>query len=279
MSVSTIHSPHATSLRHLVASLVRNWPLIVQLARRDILGRYRGSALGVFWSFINPVLMLAVYTLVFSVVFRNRWPGSSSDRPLEFAIVLFAGLIVFGVFGECMQRAPGLIVSQPNFVKKVVFPLEIMPAVVLVAALFHAAISFLVLLVLIGVSHGALEWTAVLEPLILFPLACLCMGLAWFFAALGVYVRDIGQVISVALSALMFLSPLFFPSSALPAALRWMTLVNPLAFPIESSRDLLVFGRMPDFGHLAAYTATCLVVLWGGFAWFQKSRNGFADVI
>ena len=279
MSVSPLHSPHSTSLRQLVKSMTANRALIVQLARRDILGRYRGSALGVLWSLINPILMLAVYTLVFSVVFRNRWPGSPSDRPLEFAIVLFAGLIVFGVFGECLQRAPGLIVSQPNFVKKVVFPLEIMSAVVLVAALFHAAISFLVLLVLIGASHGALAWTAILEPLILFPLACLCLGFSWFFAALGVYVRDVGQVISVGLSALMFLSPLFFPSSALPAALRWLTMVNPLAFPIESSRDLLIFGRVPDLGFLAAYTGVCLIVLWAGFAWFQKSRSGFADVI
>lgn len=249
------------------------------MIKRDVLGRYRGSALGVVWSLAHPVLMLIVYTFVFSVVFTTRWPGTASDSRLNFAVILFAGMIVFGIFAECVQRAPGIIVSQPNFVKKVVFPLEIMAWTTLGAALFHAGISLCVLTVLIVIVKGGLPWTAVFLPAVLLPLMCLTLGLTWFFSALGVYVRDVSQLLGVAVTAVMFLSPLFYPSSALPADLRWLTDVNPIAFSIEQTRDVLIFGNRPNWRLLAEYTAAGFLVMWLGFAWFQKTRRGFADVL
>jgi len=263
----------------LVASGWMQRDLLLQITRRDVLGRYRGSALGVVWSLVHPVLMLAVYTFVFSVVFATRWPGAASDSKLQFAIVLFAGMIVFGIFAECVQRAPSLIVSQPNFVKKVVFPLEIMAWTSLAAALFHAGISLCVLIVLILATQGGLPWTTVFLPLVVLPLLCLTLGLSWFFSALGVYVRDVHQVLGVIVTALLFLSPLFYPSSALPENLRWLSAISPIAFSIEQTRDVLIFGRLPHWGSLGIYLIVGAIVMWLGFAWFQKTRRGFADVL
>lgn len=263
----------------LLLGLFRNRDLIIQLTRREILGRYRGSALGVLWSFVHPVLMLAVYTFVFSVVFATRWPGVDTGNKLQFAVVLFAGMIVFGIFSECVQRAPNLVVSQPNFVKKVVFPLEVMAWTTLATALFHAAISFLVLAGLLLLTSGTVPWTAVFLPATLAPVVVLTLGLIWFFSALGVYVRDVHQILGIAVTALLFLSPLFYPASALPEGLRWMAVVNPIAFSIEQTREVLVFGRPPAWALLAGYLGIGLAVMWMGFAWFQKTRRGFADVL
>ncbi len=253
--------------------------LVYQMAKREVQGRYRGSSLGLLWSLALPMLMLTVYSFVFSVIFATRWPGSIEGSRLQFAVILFTGMIVFGIFSECVQRAPNLIVSQPNFVKKVVFPLETMAWSTLGAALFHAGISLAVLVLLMLVTQGGLPWTSALLPLVLLPLICLTLGLTWFFSALGVYVRDVGPVLGVAITALMFLSPLFYPASALPADFRWMATVNPIAFSIEQARDVLIFGRMPRWTALGAYTLIAVVVMWLGFAWFQKTRRGFADVI
>jgi lipopolysaccharide transport system permease protein len=265
--------------RQLVGSLLRQRGLIAQLARREILGRYRGSTLGIFWSLIHPILMLIVYTFVFAVVFKTRWPGTTSDSKLQFAIVLFAGMIVFGIFSECVQRAPNLVVSQPNFVKKVVFPLETMAWVTVATALFHALISFVVLIVLLLFVNQTVPWTIALVPLTLLPLITLTLGLTWLFSSLGVYVRDVHQIIGIAVTALLFLSPLFYPSSALPESVRWISTINPIAFGIEATRDVMVFGRTPDWLLLAAYLAFGLLVMCLGFAWFQKTRRGFADVL
>ena len=269
----------SATLLALVTSGWRHRELLYQMTKRDVLGRYRGSALGVFWSLAHPVLMLIVYTFVFSVVFTTRWPGNVSDSKLSFAIILFTGMIVFGVFAECVQRAPGIIVSQPNFVKKVIFPLEIMAWTSLGSALFHASISLCVLTLLLVFAKGGIPWTAVFLPVVLLPLLFLTLGLTWFFSALGVYVRDVNQFLGVAVTALMFLSPLFYPSSALPENLRWMSAVNPIAFSIEQTRDVLVFGSMPRWRPLALYAAISALIMWAGFAWFQKTRRGFADVL
>ena len=267
------------SLRSLAASGWKHRQLLHQMVKRDVLGRYRGSALGVFWSLVHPILMLVVYTFVFSVVFTSRWPGSATDSKLYFAIVLFAGMIVFGIFAECIQRAPTVVVNQPNFVKKVVFPLEIMAWTTLGAALFHAGISLIVLTLLILLVKGGVPWTAVFLPLVLLPLLCLTLGLTWFFSALGVYVRDVNQLLGVVVTALMFLSPLFYPSSALPAEFQWLSAVNPIAFSIEQTREVLIFGGLPDWHSLAVYTVIAGATMWLGFAWFQKTRRGFADVL
>lgn len=262
----------------MVLSLWRNRSLIHASAKREVLGRYRGSALGLLWSFFNPLFMLMVYTFVFSVVFNARWGGSSSSK-VEFALVLFAGLIVFNLFAECISRAPSLILSNPNYVKKVVFPLEILPFVFMLAALYHALISLVVWLaayiILVGVPHA----TILLLPMIILPFAMLIMGLSWALASIGVFLRDVLQFIGVVITTLMFLSPVFYPASALPESYRSILYLNPLTPVIEMTRDVLFWGKMPNFTMLAIYSLATGVIVWLGFAWFQKTRKGFADVL
>lgn len=234
--------------------------------------------MGLMWSFFNPVLMLAVYTFVFSVVFKARWSTESTSKT-EFAIVLFAGMIVHGLFAECVNRAPGLILNNVNYVKKVVFPLEILPWVTLGSALFHASVSIAVLLIFYAVIHFSLNWTAIFIPVLLLPLALFTMGLSWFLASLGVFVRDIGQMIGIVTTILLFLSPVFYPVSALPENLRPLLHLNPLTFIIEQVRSVLIWGNVPNWIGLVIYLACSMLVACIGFFWFQKTRKGFADVL
>lgn len=274
-----------STTRHVTAhgvrifgSLWRHRALVRQLAVRDVLGRYRGSVLGLLWSFFSPVLMLLVYTFVFSVVFRMRW-GTGDESKAEFALILFAGLIVHGLFAECVNRAPGLITAQPNYVKKVVFPLETLPWMAMGSALFHAAISIVVLEAAFFIIHFRLNWTILLMPLVLLPFVLLIMGLCWFLAATGVFLRDLGQITGVITAALLFLAPIFYPLTALPEGFRPLAFFNPLTFIVEQTRNLLIWGRPPHWIGLGAYLAVALIVAWGGLYWFQRTRRAFADVL
>ncbi len=269
---------HSISPREMLATLWRNHGLIAILIRREVVGRYRGSVMGIVWSFLHPVLMLLVYTFVFSVVFNARWAGGS-DSKMEFALLLFAGLLVFNVFAECVTRAPGLVLSNANYVKKIVFPLEVLGWVTMGAALFHAFVCLLVWLAFYVAFIGAPRPTLLLAPLVLTPTVLLALGISWAVASLGVYLRDTGQVVGVATTALLFLSPIFYPVAALPDGFRELIHLNPLASAIEHTRDVLFWGRLPRFGDFVASLGVSAMVAWCGFAWFQKTRKGFADVI
>ena len=266
------------SPKAMVASLWHNRSLAKALVQREVIGRYRGSIMGILWSFFNPVFMLVVYTFVFSVVFKARWSGGS-DSKTEFALILFAGLIVFNLFAECFNRAPGLILNNVNYVKKVVFPLEILPWVALGSAMFHALISLGVWLIAYLILFGVPHITVLLLPLVILPLLLLIMGLTWGLASLGVYLRDVSQLIGVFTTVLMFLSPIFYSASALPENYRYLMLLNPLTPAIEQARDVLFWGKVPDMTLLSVYLVSTLLVAWLGFAWFQKTRKGFADVL
>lgn len=268
----------AATPREIIASFWRNRSLIKASVKREVLGRYRGSAMGLLWSFLNPLFMLTVYTFVFSVVFQARW-GSGSESKTEFALVLFAGLIIFNLFAECINRAPSLIVNNQNYVKKVVFPLEILPWVSLGAALFHAAVSLCVWLIAYLLFFGIPHATLLYLPLILLPFVLLIMGLSWGLASLGVYLRDVGQFIGLLTTVLMFLSPIFYPASALPETYRQFLYMNPLTPVIEQTRAILIWNQIPDFILLGIYLTATSVIAWLGFAWFQKTRRGFADVL
>jgi lipopolysaccharide transport system permease protein len=279
MSATLAQRTFSVSPIAIAASVVKNRQLIWQLAKRDVVGRYRGSLLGLFWSLVHPLLMLAVYTFVFGVVFRSRWGAAEPGSKLEFSVILFAGLIVFGIFSEFMNRAPGLVLANPNYVKKVVFPLEVLPWVLLASAIFHALVSIAVLIVMLLIAQGYVPWTMILLPVVLMPLIFLCLGLGWFLSSWGVFVRDVGQIVGVLTSALLFLSPLFFPSSALPENIRPLIRLNPLSFPLEQAREVMLWGHMPNWEGLLLYGGVCFVIMWLSFAWFQKTRRGFADVI
>jgi lipopolysaccharide transport system permease protein len=269
---------HSTSPLEVFSSFWRNRELIWQLTRREIAARYKGSVLGLLWSFVNPVLMLAVYTFVFSVAFRARW-GTGGDGKAEYAVVLFAGMIVYGLFSECVTRAPGLILANVNYVKKVFFPLEILIWVVTGSALFHAGISLIVLLLFNGIIAASVHWTALLLPLVVLPLIFFTLGLVWILASAGVFLRDIGQTVGIATTALLFLSPVLYPATMLPEKYRLLILLNPLTFIIDQARGVLLWGRFPDWATLGAYLLGGWIVSCLGFFWFQRTRNGFADVL
>lgn len=262
----------------MLRSLRMNRGLIVALIKRDIAGRYRGSMLGLIWSLVNPVLLLAVYTFVFSEVFKARW-GEGVGSKSEFAIALFTGLMVFNVFAECFNRAPMLMLSNVNYVKKVVFPLEILPVVALGSALFNLLTSMVVWLLFFVLCMGLPPLMALLFPVAFLPLLLFSLGMGWFLASLGVYLRDISQFTNIMTTVLMFMSPIFYPITALPKAYQHMMLLNPLTTVIEQTRNLLMWGRAPDWMQLTTYTLIMLVVACLGFAWFQKTRKGFADVL
>jgi len=279
---STAINPHAsqpTSLVALARSLWRNRPLIVQMTQREVLGRYKGSAFGLAWSFLNPVFMLAVYTFVFSVIFKSPWGVGGEESKTQFAVVLFVGMIMHGLFAEVLNRAPSLILSNVNYVKKVVFPLEILPVIAMGAALFHGLISLGVLLAAFLLFNGYLHWTVVFTPLVVLPLVILTVGIAWMLASLGTFLRDVGQPIGIITMVLMFLAPVFYPVTAVPEEFRPWLMANPLTFIIEQAREVLIWGHVPDWTGLGTYTVVAMAITWAGYAWFQKTRKGFADVL
>jgi len=252
--------------------------LIWQMTKREVIGRYRGSILGVLWSFLTPLCMLAIYSFVFGFVMHVRWRAESPSQ-IESSLILFAGLVVYGLFAECVTRAPGLIVSNTNYVKKVIFPLEILPWVIIGAALFHALMSLIVLFIFTIGVYGTLPWTVVTLPVIVLPFVLLTVGLCWFLASLGVFLRDINQTVGLFTTALLFLSPVLYPSSSVPASIHLLLLVNPLTFVVEQVRDALLWGHVPHWSGLGCYFIGSVVIAWFGLWWFQKTRRGFADVL
>lgn len=279
LSVADPHAAHPISMTSLVRSILKHRQLIAQLAKREVVGRYKGSFLGMTWSFFNPVFMLAVYTFVFSVAFKARWGAGGDEGKVQFALVLFVGLMVHGFLSEVLNKAPTLVLNDSNLVKKVVFPLEILPLVSVLSALFHCAISFGVYLIAMFILIGHLHWSVILMPVVFFPLLVLTTGLAWMLSSLGVYLRDTSQTVGIITSVLMFMAPVFYPVTALPESMRKWLFLNPLTFIIEQSRSVLIWGRLPDWVGLGVYMLIAAFVAWAGYVWFQKTRRGFADVL
>jgi len=272
----------------IFSTLGRHRALIWQMARREVIGRYRGSTLGVVWSFITPLLMLAVYTYAFGGILRVNAPPAttapSTDAALsapDFAAFIFAGLIVHLLFADCLIRSPTLILSNPSYVKKVVFPLEILPWVALGAALFHAVVSLTILLAASAVFHHGLPWTIIFAPL---PIACLCLmivGISWFLSSIGVFLRDTSHTISIATWMLMFVSPVFYLDKFVlgKPRLQFVMNLNPTTFIMRQLRLVVLDGKLPNFAGLALYFAIALTIAYLGLLWFNKTRKGFADVI
>ncbi|WP_312237221.1 ABC transporter permease [Stenotrophomonas sp.] len=252
--------------------------LTFELTQREVLGRYRGASFGLLWSLISPFLMLLVYTMAFGFIMKGRWPGSSGSTT-DFALILFAGLTVHGFFAECFTRAPQLIVSNTSYVKRVVFPLDILVWSMTLSALFHLVMNMVVLLLLYLCVKGSIHPTAVLLPVVLIPLVILTAGIGWMASALGVYLRDIGQIAGVIAAAMLFLSSAIIPVESVPASYRIVFELNPLTFIINQVREVVIWGRLPDWTGLAIYTLIACVVAVIGHRMFTKLRVGFADVL
>lgn len=261
------------------SALLRQRQLLWRMSEREVIGRYRGSLLGWSWSFLNPLLMLAVYSFVFSQVFQSRWEQGSSHSTLAFAINLFSGLMVFNLFAECATKAPTLILENSNYVTKVVFPLEILAAVTVAAATFHAFTSVIILAIFQLLDKGSIPLTTLWLPLVWLPLVLGCLGITWLLSALGVFLRDISQVVGAIVSMLMFLSAVFYPASALPSAWRPLLSLNPVVPIIEATRRVCISGLPPEPLYLLLGIPLGFIICELGFRGFQKSRRGFADVL
>lgn len=263
-------SPYRALFRHLA--------LVVQMARRDVVGRYRGSFIGLLWSFFNPLLMLMIYTFVFGIIFHSRWSAQVTGH-FQFAIILFAGLNINSMFTECANRAPTLIVENTNFVKKVVFPLEILSWSTLGSALFHLLVSTVVLLTISVFVNGSIPWTVLLFPIVVACFLPFVAGVIWLLASLGVFLRDLKQATGIITTALMFLAPILYPKEFIPVQYRdWMYL-NPLTVIVEASQDVLIWGKSPPWTYLGLYALISCLFAWLTFIWFERSRKGFADVL
>lgn len=259
------------------ASPIRHRHLIYRLVQRDVMGRYKGSFIGLAWSFFTPLIMLALYTFVFSVVFKARWKGF--DTSTGYALIVFSGLIVHGLLAECINRAPGIVTGNPNYVKKMIFPLEVFAWVTVGSALFHAFVSWAVLTLSQVVMGIDVPWTALLFPVVIAPLVLFLLGLIWFLSALGVYFRDVAQVTGMFSMILLFLAPVFYSLDSLPEQYRWLVMLNPLTPVLNQARDVLIYGVLPSGWALMINLIAGLVVALLGFSWFQRLRHGFADVI
>lgn len=273
------HAAPSTSIKSLIESLWKNRLLILQMAKRDVIGRYKGSILGLAWSYFNPIFMLVVYTFVFSEVFKSRWGGGDDDNKTQFAIVLFVGMIILGLFSEIINRAPNLIHAHSNYVKKVIFPLEILSFISVGSALFHAFISLCVLLFAYLIFNGYVNWTVLIAPLVILPLVIFSLGLSFFLSSLGVYLRDVSPIVGLITTVLMFISPVFYPMSAVPERFQLFIMINPLTFIIEQSRDVIIWGNLPNIKWLVVYWVFSILACWSGYYFFQKTRSGFADVL
>lgn len=256
----------------------RHRRLIVRLARRKIEARYRGSALGSSWTLLQPLLMLAVYTFVFGVVFQSRWQLDTGGQT-PFALVLFAGMIFYGIFAECITEAPSLMLANQTYIKQMMFPIEILPWVSVVAALFSFAVNLALLAVFQVALQGPPPWTSLAAPLLLAPLLLLTLGMTWMFSAAGVFLRDLSQIAGVLATTALFLSPIFYPADRIPESFRPFYDLNPLVPMIEAFRAALFEGQLPDPRTLVALTALCWGVAWLGYVGFMRTRKGFADVL
>lgn len=273
------HVIHSISPISIFRSFWLNRYLIAHMTWREVAGRYKGSILGILWSFINPIIMLAIYTFIFSVVFKAKWGIESSSSKTDFALILFVGLIFHSLLSEVINKAPILILSNSNYVKKILFPLEILTIVSLFGAIFHLLMNIIVLFVAFFIINGYLNWTIMFLPLLIFPFSIFILGVAWVLTSIGAYFRDINQTIGVITTILLFVAPIFFPITAIPENIRPLLFLNPLTFVVEQARALIVFGVFPDLLGVFIYWALSIIVFWSGYTFFQRTREGFADVL
>ena len=263
----------------MASNLYNHRNLIRQFAWRDVVTRYKGSYFGMIWSFVTPLMLLAVFSFVFSVIFKSKWGVSPDEGKFQFAMTMFCGMTVFNIFGECISRAPTLILQYPNYVKKVVFPLEILPVAALGSSLINAALSLAILIPAVLLFSHAWPSTIYLFPLVLIPICAFALGFGWFLASVGVFIRDIAQPVSVIVQMLFFISGIFFPPSAIPEDIRSFVELNPLVGILEDARRTLMWGQYPDWSSLALVTLFSLIVMQLGYLWFMRTKRAFADVI
>ena len=254
--------------------------LIQSLSAREIRERYKNSLLGVLWALLTPLSMLALYAFVFVYIFDARWPAlQAGGSKIEFVLILFSGITTHQIVAEILSRAPTIVTSNKSYVTKIVFPLWILVPVSALSALFNGLVSFCALLLCVIVTGVEFQWTTIFLPLIILPLLVMSAGIAWFLAALGVYIRDVGQVLPPLITGMLFLAPIFFPRTALPEQIeRWIVL-NPVTIPVEQVHRVVFYGELPLVSDLGIYSLIACMVAVVGYLFFRLAKRGFADVL
>lgn len=258
--------------------ITRNRSLIGQFVKRETIAKYKGSFLGIFWSIVTPILMIVVYTFVFSQIFNAKW-GAEYSSNLDFALMAYCGLATFSIFSEVVSRAPSLILSNVNYVKKVIFPLDIFSIISIGTALVTAAINYGLVILFELVYKHSVPWTAILLPIVILPMLFLIAGLSWFLSSIGVFIRDIGHAMGIIIQALMLLSPIFYPAEVVPEAFRWFYSINPINYYIENVRNVLILGQIPNPYTFLLQLVIALILMYAGWLWFKKTKSSFADVM
>ncbi|MEZ2146354.1 ABC transporter permease [Bradyrhizobium sp. DN5] len=269
---------HSISPHGMIGTVFRYRGLIRRLVVREFTAKYRGSIMGVLWAVLTPLAMVLVFLFVFGVVFQSRW-GVEQAQKATFTVTLLIGMVVHGLFSEALSRSPTILLGNPSFVKKVVFPLEILPIVVVLNALITASIGLVIVVTVHFAMSGTLSPTLPLLPFVLVPFLLAVLGLVYFLSSLGVYLRDLVQMIGLITMASMFMTPIFYPITAVPEPYRTVLYLNPVTFAVEQARAVTLYGELPDWEGLAIFTMAGAALAWLGYAWFQKTRKGFADVL
>lgn len=263
----------------MIRTMLDNKYLFLQMLKREIQQRYRGSQLGFIWAFIYPILMLLVYTFVFGMVMKVKWGVAGQDN-IGFGLILFAGLLLHGLLGEVLIGAVGLITGNQQYVKKVVFPLPLLTMVSVANGLFHTFLSTIILILMFLATGGELHWTVLLAPIVVLPFILFLIGASYFISVLGVYVRDLSQFMGVIVTIMLFLGPIVYPFAQVPDAIKVYVLwLNPLTIIVEQFRAVVLFGNLPDWGLLGTYSIFAVLMLLVGMWFFNKTKDGFADVI
>jgi homopolymeric O-antigen transport system permease protein len=251
--------------------------LVLSFAKRELLGRYKGSALGIAWAVLTPVVMIAIFTFIFAGIFGARFGAEQS--PWDYALYLFCGLLPWSMFQESVQQSANTIVVHSNLVKRVVFPLEALPAAQVFAALGNQLFATVALLIASVIIRRQLEVTALWLPVLLIPQLLFALGAAWLIASLGVFLRDIAQGVTLLLMAWMYLTPIIYPESLVPEQFRTFIDLNPFTSLVRSYRHIFLDGSAPDWRGLAYFTAFALLIFLFGYWWFARTRKSFADVV
>lgn len=263
----------------MLSNLLSHRYLFLQMLKREIDQRYRGTQFGFLWAFLFPILMLLVYTFVFGMVMRVKWGVEGQDN-IAFGLILFVGLLCHTFLAEVLTGSVSAITGSAQYVKKVVFPLEILTPLKVANGFIHMLLGVIILLAIFLITGNAIPWTIILAPVVLLPFLIFLTGASYFISVLGVYVPDLGQVIGVLMTMLLFLGPIVYPFSSVPERLQIFVLwLNPLTVIVEQLRAVVLFGQMPNWEHLAWYTLAASLILCLGIWFFNKTRDGFADVI
>jgi len=262
----------------MISHLWKHRELIFQLTRMRILQQYKGSYLGLFWSVLKPLSMMLVYTFVFSVIINAKWHGGASGTHSEFAITLFTGYIAFNIFSESVQAAPSLVLNNPSYVKKVIFPIEVLPVISTFAVVVDSFFSMVILLLGTIFILDTFPWTLVFLPAIYVPLILLSLGFSWFLASLGVFFKDLQHLVFILIQMLFFLTPLFYSLSAVPEAYRKFYIMNPLAAIVNHFRMVILWGEIPPLHEYVSLTLICLVICFAGYRVFARNRTLLSDM-